>query len=69
MSAFDPETLNILRGVLDEAWSALPDDRKAYTPKSELAHRILKLAGQGERDPVRLRAAAMIGPVRYDALL
>jgi hypothetical protein len=63
MSEFDPETLNLLRNALDEAWSLLPKDRKTSIQKSEMACRILKRAADGERGPVRLRSAALIGPV------
>jgi hypothetical protein len=55
---FDPETISILRGVLDDAWSRLPPDQTNVT-RSLLAERILKAARDGERDPVRLRAYAI----------
>jgi hypothetical protein len=61
MGAYDPEALTLLRNALDQAWSSLPDERRAKMLKSEMAHRILKRAAEGERDPVRLRAAAVIG--------
>jgi hypothetical protein len=51
---FDPETIAILKGVLDEAWSCLPAGQTAVT-QSLLAERILKAAMEGERDPDRLR--------------
>jgi len=63
MAHYDPETLIILRKVLDEAWSALPDGSKSETLKSEMAQRILKQAADGVRDPVRLRASALVGAV------
>ena len=59
MAHYDPETLIILRTVLDEAWAALPDCSKSQTHKSEMAQRLLKLAADGVRDPVRLRASAL----------
>jgi hypothetical protein len=62
MRAYDPETLNVLRDALDQAWALLPDERRAVTLKADMAVRILKRAAEGERDPVRLRAAALIGP-------
>jgi hypothetical protein len=58
--SFDPETIQTLKLALDEAWAALPADAKTFTTKSVLAQRILKLAAQGERDPVRLRARAIL---------
>jgi len=60
---FDPETVDFLRNVLDEAWSALPVSKRAATTKSALAERILRRAATGERDPIRLKAAALIAPV------
>jgi hypothetical protein len=53
--AYDPETVALLRSVLDAAWEAIPPEHHARTSKSELAARMLHLAAQGERDPVRLR--------------
>ena len=54
---FDPETIAILKGVLDEAWSCLPAGRDVT--QSLLAERILKAARDGERDPDRLRTHAI----------
>ncbi len=62
---YDPETLTMLRGVLDEVWEALPADRQARMPKSEMAERILKRAADGERDPARLKAAAMLVAIQW----
>jgi len=63
MARYDPKTLMILRKALDEAWAALPDRSKAQTHKSEMAQRLLKLAADGVRDPVRLRASALVRAV------
>ena len=63
MAHYDPETLIILRKVLDEAWAALPDGSKSETLQSEMAQRILKQAADGVRDPVRLRASALVSAV------
>src|SRR5437016_5347118 len=60
MAHFDPETLILLRQVLDEAWAALPGGSKSETVKSEMAQHILKQAADGVRDPVRLRASALV---------
>ena len=56
---YDPETLNMLRGVLDEVWDALPAERQTRMPKSEMAERILKRASEGERDRARLKAGGV----------
>jgi hypothetical protein len=63
MAHYDPETLNLLRKVLDEVWAALPDGSKSETVKSEMAQHILKQAANGVRDPVRLRASALVSAV------
>lgn len=64
MGAYDPETLTILRKALDDAWSLLSDERKALIRKSDMADRILRQAENGERDPGKLRAAALISRSR-----
>jgi hypothetical protein len=60
MAYYDPETLSFVRRALDDAWAAVPDGSKSNPPKSEMAQRILKQAAEGVRDPVRLRASALI---------
>jgi hypothetical protein len=61
--SFDPETIQTLKTALDEAWASLVPAQQAMTPRSLLAERILKVAAGGERDPIRLRASALIGLV------
>lgn len=56
-ATLDPRTINLLRQILDEVWDALPDN--GDVDKSEIARRLLTLASEGERDPSRLRAAAL----------
>jgi hypothetical protein len=58
--AYDPETVSLLRTVLDQAWDTLLPHQQARLSKSEMAARMLRFAAQGERDPVRLRARAVI---------
>ena len=59
MDALTPETLKVLRVVLEDTWNSLRPDEKARTTKTEVARRILKVAAQGERNPDRLRLRAM----------
>jgi hypothetical protein len=62
-AAFDPETVSLLGAVLEQAIAALPPDRRSQERKTLLAAKLLSAASAGERDPVRLRAAARaIGP-------
>ena len=42
---FDPETIELLRTVLDEAWNALSPSRQQTVLKSELADAFLLLPG------------------------
>jgi hypothetical protein len=56
---YDPETLALLRMVLDDAWAALPESSKSETVKSAMAQHILKQAADGVRDPEWLRVCAL----------
>lgn len=58
-ASFDPETLKLLRDILDDAWMSLDEKERAATNKTALAERLLKIAAKGERDPVRLRIGAL----------
>jgi hypothetical protein len=68
-TVFDPETISMLKAVLDEAIADLPPNQKTQSQKSLLASRLLELASNGERDPFRLRTAIVghrepcLGPV------
>ena len=64
--SYDPETIELMRTVLDEAWGLLEPKQRAFTNKTEIAVRILRLAAQGVRDPVRLRTYALTSVVRSD---
>ena len=57
--SFDPETVTVLREVLDDAWARLRPTQQATMPKTTLAERILRSAAQGERDRERLMDAAL----------
>jgi hypothetical protein len=61
MSAYDPETLGIMRDALDQAWALLPEYGKSKHRKIDMADRVLRKAATGERDLARLRAAALAG--------
>jgi hypothetical protein len=65
---YGPERIAVLRRVLDAAWEALSSQQQAVASKSDLALRILKIAGRGEMDPVRLRqrAVSALFPVTSD---
>jgi hypothetical protein len=62
--SFDAKTRALLNGVLDDVWSkvhAAPrrDSFDALVLRANLAIRILAAANEGERDPGRLRTAAL----------
>ena len=58
---FDPETIMVLKEVLDDAWARLRPEQQANMLKTTLAERIFRSAAQGERDPERLLDAALEG--------
>ena len=60
---FDPEALAILKVAFDEACLDLAPGQRIPSVRSKLAKRILSKASQGERDPVRLRAYALMNVV------
>jgi hypothetical protein len=63
-SAYDPETVDLLRTVLDQAWNALPPHCRAQISKSHLAECILRHAATGERHPGRLGFRAIADAVQ-----
>ncbi len=57
---FDLKTVALLRETLEDAWACLPPQQRAATSRTILAEGILKSAAKGERDPERLREAALM---------
>jgi hypothetical protein len=60
-SAFDPQTLVVLETAFDEAWLTLKAIGNSSIKADELARSVLRLAMDGERDPVRLHDGALKG--------
>ena len=58
-AVFQPELIELMRAVLDEAAAMLPEAKRTSTMKAEIASHILACAAKGERDPVALRMAAL----------
>jgi hypothetical protein len=56
---FEPETIDLMRSVLDAAWASLLPEQQASVSRTLLAERILSAAAEGERDPARLRVRAL----------
>ena len=60
-SSFDPQTLVVLETAFDEAWLTLKAIGNSTVRPDELARSVLRLAMEGERDPVRLHDGALKG--------
>jgi hypothetical protein len=60
---FQPELIELMRSVLDDAAALLPEAKRTSTIKAEIASHILACAAKGERDPVALKMAALIAVV------
>ena len=57
---FDLDTVALLRETLDDAWASLRPGQQATMQKTALAECMLECAATGERDPARLREAALM---------
>ena len=57
-AVFQPELIDLMRSVLDEASEMLPEAKRTSTAKADIASSILACAAKGERDPSALKAAA-----------
>jgi hypothetical protein len=60
-NSFDPQTLVVLEAAFDEAWLTLKSIGNTSIKPDELARSMLRLAMEGERDPVRLHDGALKG--------
>jgi hypothetical protein len=58
-NVFDPKTLVVLETAFDEAWLTLKSIGNTSIKPDELARSVLRLAMEGERDPVRLHDGAL----------
>ena len=52
-SSFDPQTLLLLETAFDEAWLTLKFFGNKTVKPDELARSVLRVAMEGERDPIR----------------
>jgi len=60
-NAFDPQTLIVIESAFDEAWLTLKAIGNSTVKPDELARCVLRLAMEGERDPVQLHDGALKG--------
>ena len=58
---FEPEEIGLMSEALETACELLPDASQNEVVREVLARRIIAAASVGERDPVRLRTAALPG--------
>jgi hypothetical protein len=62
-AVFQPELIELMRAVLDDATAMLPEAKRTSTMKAEIASHILACAAKGERDPIALKTAALLAVV------
>ena len=62
-AVFQPELIELMKAVLDDAMATLPEAKRTSTMKAEMASHILACAAKGERDPIALKMAALLAVV------
>jgi hypothetical protein len=62
-AVFQPELIQLMKTVLDDATATLPEAKRTSTMKAEIASQILACAARGERDPIALRNSALLAVV------
>jgi hypothetical protein len=62
-AVFQPELIELMKAVLDDASAMLPEAKRTSAIKAEIASNILACAAKGERDPVALKMAALLAVV------
>jgi hypothetical protein len=58
-AVFQPELIELMKAVLDDATAALPEAKRTSAMKAEIASQILACAAKGERNPAALKMAAL----------
>lgn len=58
-AVFQPELIELMKSVLEEATAMLPEAKRTSTVKADIASEILARAAKGERDPAVLKSAAL----------
>ena len=58
-AVFQPELICLMKEVLDDAAASLPESKRTSAMMAGMASQILGCAAKGERDPNKLRDAAM----------
>ena len=62
-AVFQPELIELMKAVLEDATLMLPEAKRTSAVKAEIASGILACAAKGERDPAALKVAALLAVV------
>jgi hypothetical protein len=62
-AVFQPELIELMKAVLDDAARTLPEAKRTSAMKAELGSHILACAAKGERDPIVLKMNALLAVV------
>ena len=62
-ASFQPELIELMKAVLDDATATLPEAKRTSAIKAEIASHILACAAKGERDPIALKMVALLAVV------
>jgi hypothetical protein len=63
-AVFQPELIELMKAVLDDAAATLPEAKRTSAMKAEIASQILACAAKGERDPIKLKNLALLSIVQ-----
>ena len=58
-AVFQPELIELMKSVLDDATIMLPEAKRTSAMKAQIASHILACAAKGERDPIALKISAL----------
>ena len=58
-AVFQPELIELMKSVLDDAVAALPESKRTSAMKAEMASTILACAAKGEINPIVLKTRAL----------
>jgi hypothetical protein len=66
-AVFQPELIELMKSVLEDAVAALPESKRTSAMKAEMASTILACAAKGEINPValKMRALTAVEPPHY----
>ena len=62
-AVFQPELIELMKSILEDAIAALPESKRTSAMKAEMASTILACAAKGEINPVALKVSALTAAV------